>query len=328
MDLICAAPTQSRHTEKVIAFLQSEGLSFESDVEYTATMLDDSGNIAATGSIAGNIFKCFAVSEQFRGEGLTATIATELFKYAHERNIPNLFLFTKPENEVLFAPVGFTVIAQAQKAILMESSKGAVERFSASLPRVKGQSIGAVVANCNPFTLGHRHLIEYAAAHCDWLYLFILSQQGSEFSPETRFELAKQGTAHIPNITVCQTGNYMVSAATFPSYFLKKSDDTAVVQASLDLDLFGKYFAKPLNINKRFVGTEPLSPVTAVYNTQMHRILPEYGVQVVEIPRIESGGQPISASRVRDLLQKNETEQLKQLLPKTTLEYLIRKQEN
>ena len=45
---------------------------------------------------------------------------------------------------------------------------------------------------------------------------------------------------------------------------------------------------------------------------------------MVEVPRLESGGAPVSASRVRALLAEDHTDQLSALLPETTLQYLNR----
>jgi len=77
-----------------------------------------------------------------------------------------------------------------------------------------------------------------------------------------------------------------------------------------------------LGITRRYVGTEPLSPMTARYNEALKTHLPEAGIQLREVPRLEAEGAPISASRVRQLLSEKDPEPLKQLLPESTLAYL------
>ena len=55
----------------------------------------------------------------------------------------------------------------------------------------------------------------------------------------------------------------------------------------------------------------------------MQTVLPQYGIRLVEIPRIESGEQAISASRVRALLSQGiAPEELDALLPSVTTEFL------
>jgi [citrate (pro-3S)-lyase] ligase len=79
----------------------------------------------------------------------------------------------------------------------------------------------------------------------------------------------------------------------------------------LDLLIFAKIVAKTLNIAKRFVGSEPLDPVTNFYNCQMKNFLPKYGIQVVELPRLSYYGEPVSASQVRNLIARGEYQKIK-----------------
>ena len=97
-------------------------------------------------------------------------------------------------------------------------------------------------------------------------------------------------------------------------------DDT-----SKDVDLFGKYIAKILNIKVRFVGEEPIDMVTRQYNRSMQERLPLYGIEVMEIKRKEMGAQVISASRVRKCLENKDFEGIRELVPETTYEYLVKK---
>ena len=182
--------------------------------------------------------------------------------------------------------------------------------------------IGTIVMNCNPFTNGHRHLIEYAAKESDWLYIFVVEEDKSIFRFKDRFELVKQGTKDINNVTVLPSGSFIISQLTFPEYSQKSSMQDTKIDPSLDVNLFAKYIAPVLGINMRFAGEEPLDKITYQYNECMKQILPKYGIEFREIPRKELGGTVISASRVRKLLKENNFEDIRAIVPETTFNYL------
>jgi [citrate (pro-3S)-lyase] ligase len=186
--------------------------------------------------------------------------------------------------------------------------------------------IGAVVMNCNPFTFGHRWLVEYAARQVKHLYIFAVEEDKSIFPFLDRFELIKQGITDIPNVTVLPSGKFIISSITFTDYFSKSEIQDKVIDPTEDVRLFAEEIAPVLGITVRFAGEEPLDKVTKQYNDAMRRILPEYDVSFEEIPRKETEGVVVSASRVRALLEKapfaEVAEQLAQLVPLTTLAYL------
>ena len=175
--------------------------------------------------------------------------------------------------------------------------------------------------NCNPFTKGHRYLIKTAATTCQQVYVFVLSEDRSQFSAKDRMEMVKLGTADLPNVTVLPTGPYLISSATFPTYFLKEREKAEQVHCLLDIEIFCNYYAPKFGITHRFVGTEPLSPMTAQYNEALKKHLPEKGISVVEIPRLENGV-PISASAVRKALEEADHVTLQAMLPPSSYQYL------
>ena len=186
----------------------------------------------------------------------------------------------------------------------------------------KKHQVGSIVMNCNPFTLGHRYLIEYAAQQVDHLYIFVVEEDRSLFKFDDRIKLVKAGTAHLKNVKVLPSGQFIISAVTFSEYFDKANLDGTTVDTSLDVETFGSQIAPCLNISVRFVGEEPLDPVTAQYNQSMKEILPKYGVELHEIPRKEINGAVISASRVRRLLEEKNWNEIKKLVPETTYMFL------
>lgn len=211
----------------------------------------------------------------------------------------DLFVITRAHNETLFANCGFFPVARTSALVMLENRPDGPEHYAAPFAQAgdEKKSVGAIVMNCNPFTLGHRTLVEYAAAHCDVLHLFVVEENRSCFPTQLRFQMVAEGTADLPNVRVHLSGPYIISSATFPTYFLKRGEDAAVLQSELDITLFASRIAPALHITRRFAGEEPLDPVTARYNASMRSILPQYGITFCEIPRIAQDGQIISASR-------------------------------
>ncbi|MDR3160391.1 MAG: [citrate (pro-3S)-lyase] ligase [Spirochaetaceae bacterium] len=321
MECVYGAPFRGAALERLKGFLGSCGIRYDEGVEFSVCLREGDA-LAASGSLDGNVLKCIAVSPARQNEGLTAPVVTELIKEAFRRGRSHLFLFTKPEHRERFQELGFYPISRTDEVLLMENKKDGIQAFVARLPRPPGDRIGAIVANCNPLTRGHLYLIETAAASCDVLHLFILSEDKSDFSAQARRDLAIRGTAHIPQVVVQPTGPYLISAATFPDYFLKDPAAAREANGSLDLKIFAEHFARPLGIRRRFVGDEPYSPLTAAYNRRMRTSLPAYGIEVVEIPRLEAGGGPISASRVRALFKAGDLEAIGTIVPPVTYRYL------
>ena len=117
----------------------------------------------------------------------------------------------------------------------------------------------------------------------------------------------------------------MISSATFPTYFLKDQSQVESIHCQLDIEVFTQYFVPKFGIGRRYVGTEPLSPVTNLYNEALAAHLPGKGVELRLLERKEAGQAPISASAVRALLGTNQPDALQTLVPETTFAYLKEK---
>lgn len=321
MELQLVRRLTGRKLAQWTALLEKTGLHGTPDGEATVLIYDGEA-LAATGSRQGNLLKYIAVDPAHQGEDLTARVLTALRQDAMEAGHRHLFLYTKPQNERMFSSLFFYPIAKTDQVLLMENRQGGIASFLSGCPvqPVSGK-IGAAVMNCNPFTLGHQYLVETAAKQCDRLYIFVLSEDKSRFSAKDRLEMVRLGTAHLPNVTVLPTGPYLISSATFPTYFLKDREQAGNVQCLLDIEIFAKYYAPHFGITHRFVGTEPLSPMTGQYNEALKAHLPQHGITVTEIPRLETQNAPISATAVRQAL--DEGTDLRHLVPDTTYQYLI-----
>lgn len=295
------------------------------DLYVTVTRSEDSDEILAGGGLDGNVIKCIAVSEEARSEGFTNKLVSHLMCLARERGHDSVKVFTKPENVKVFASMGFELLAISDKAVLMEnglaSGLKAYRKYLNSLKK-EGRN-GAIVMNANPFTKGHRYLVEQAASQVDHLYVIAVKEDRSRFPYVERLAMIKAGCADIANVTVCEGSDYAISAATFPTYFLKELSDASETHMALDIDLFAKAIAPALGVSIRFAGSEPGDAMTARYNELMSQMLPERGVEFIEIPRLEQQGSAISASRLRHCLDKGEFYDAIAIAYRTSAPYLL-----
>ena len=314
--------SDKRMLAQVDALLVENGITRDANLDYICAMVDEENRVIATGSCFGETLRCFAVSQQHQGEGLLNEVVSHLMEYQMARGYTHLFLYTKIKSAKFFQSLGFYEIARVDGTLVfMENRRNGFPSYLSRLEKTARPGVsGAIVMNANPFTLGHQYLVETAAGRCDTLHLFLLSEDASLVPFGVRKQLVQAGTAHLKNVVLHDSGPYIISNATFPSYFLK--DDSAVIQghAKLDLAIFVR-IARALGVTVRFVGEEPTSQVTGLYNEIMAAQLPENGIDCVILPRKEALGKAISASTVRAALQAGDWQTLSQLVPQTTLDY-------
>lgn len=358
MEIQTLNPTIPRQRQRIEAFLKRNGLRFD-DMHYYAAVTDDDGEMIAGGGLKGNVIKCVAVDDAHKGEAIANTLISHLIAHANEEGHSNVMLFTKPKNRQLFESLSFRLLAEAPEAVLMETGIGGINNMVEQLKKIKEEgevckennqeckkeektnlnittpqhlnpSIpqplnpstprrGVVVMNSNPFTLGHRYLIEQAAKQVERLFVMVVREDCSLFAYAERKAMVEQGVAHLENVTVIDGSEYAISQATFPTYFLKRLDDAADTQMLLDLNLFRRHIAPALGATVRFVGTEPTDQLTRRYNELMHEVLTD----VREISRLEKDGNAVSASRVRKAMEQGDMSTIRQLVPPTTLPYII-----
>lgn len=358
MEIQTLNPATPRQRQRIEAFLKRNDLRFD-DMHYYAAITDDDGEMIAGGGLKGNVIKCVAVDDAHKGEAIANTLISHLIAHANEEGHSNVMLFTKPKNRQLFESLSFRLLAEAPEAVLMETGIGGINNMVEQLKKIKEEGEvckennqeckkeektnlnittpqhlnpstpqplttttplrGVVVMNCNPFTLGHRYLIEQAAKQVERLFVMVVREDCSLFAYAERKAMVEQGVAHLKNVTVIDGSEYAISQATFPTYFLKRLDDAADTQMLLDLDLFRRHIAPALGATVRFVGTEPTDRLTRRYNQLMHEVLAD----VREIVRLEKEGNAVSASRVRKAMEQGDMSTIRQLVPPTTLPYII-----
>lgn len=310
--------------QRVDDFLKKQQLELESSVEYTYAVLHQE-EIVATASLEGHVIKCVAVSCRFQGHGLMSKVISHIISEAYRRGISRLMVYTHPKNQTYFSDLGFYAISQVpNQVILMENQKNGISNYISSY-KVQSTNSAAIVMNCNPFTLGHRYLIETASKTCETLYVLLVSEDKSEFTTAERSELVKQGTADLQNVHIIPTGDYLISSATFPTYFLKQVNDHTRIHTQLDIQVFVDYFAPLLGITKRFVGEEPFCELTRLYNQTMREVLPQHHIELIILPRKCHHQTPISASYVRLLMKEKRLDIIKDLVPETTFRAINKK---
>ena len=318
-ELPLSVPTIRRQVED---FLGSNGLRL-GEVDLYLAILSEEGAILAGGGLLRDILKCLAVSAEARSLGLSVPLISRLLSVASERGYTNVKVFTKPENRALFESLGFKLLASAPKAILLENGRGLAD-YCQYLRAY--QAPGVLVMNANPFTLGHRYLVEQASLTFRApegrrnLVIIPVKEDVSRFSYTERLAMLRAGAGDLADVV--EGSDYQISATTFPTYFLKDLSDAAETQMRLDIDLFGRHIAPALGARVRFVGTEPTDPLTARYNALMKEILASYGVEVVEIPRLLGAEGPVTATRVRALLDEGSFKAASALTPESTWPYL------
>jgi len=314
-------------------FMAPLGFYFdESTVEYCVILYTLNDDIVGVGSCKGKILKYVAVSPHFRESGAFAHIVTHLTEHVMQK-YQQTFVFTRPDNIIRFKGLGYRHIASAEPLMsVLEFGYENIDDYKAYLASVKSkngeQEVAAIVVNCNPFTLGHQYLIEKAARENELVYVFVVETERSVFPFKDRIEMIRRGTSHLSNIILVKGGEYVVSSATFPNYFLKNESPDMVTQkqAELDIEIFSQHIAPVLAIRKRYVGSENYCATTLLYNKAMQTILPLKNIEYIEVQRKEmnagDGQEYISASKVREAIKYQRLSRLRYLLPQSTIEYL------
>ena len=312
--------TIPRHRQMVERFLAANGLRIDNVDYYAGVFSIDGDEILAGGGLVGNVIKCIAVSSDLRDEGLSNRLISHLISVAHDRGYQNIKVFTKPSNRSIFESLSFRLLAEAPQAIFMETGAKGIDDYCRYLQSLRedGEN-GVVVMNANPFTIGHRYLLEQASMRVAHLYVIAVKEDASLFSYQERLSMIKQGCADLKNVTVCEGSDYAISAVTFPTYFLKELSEASETQMRLDLDLFRRHIVPALNASVRFVGSEPTDVLTCRYNELMQEMLSR--VETIERKSIKE--KPISATDVRKALSEGSLRNVLSLVPVTTVPYLV-----
>lgn len=304
-------------------FLKSFRVAFE--VPDKTYVIRKDGRIIATGSSERNILKYFFVDCTYSGQGAIASIFNELLEYILSQGYESYFVFTTPNNKSVFQSLGLSEVSATEKVILLEGGFYNIEKWMADTKREIGPKKGkrgAIVANCNPMTLGHKFLVTEALEYVDELLVFVVEEDLSVFPFEDRLAIVKEELKDFENVKVLKGGSYIISRGTFPTYFIKKKDDLLDVYTDLDATIFAQRIAKGLDINIRFLGTEDTDAVTNVYNRALMKVLDDYNIETTLIPRLKMGDKTVSATYVRQLIKEDKLEKSYRYLTLATKRFL------
>lgn len=325
--------TSAYFRKQVEKFVTEQGLTPDLP-GYMAGIFDEADDtlLACGGLEEGSLIKCMAVHPEARQLNLAGKLVTHLTDRAMSAGATNVTVFTKPENRDLFRSMGFHLTGQASSAIMMERDSHALTRYTDYLKTLRKEgTCGAIVMNANPLTRGHLYLIGEARKCTDHLYIILVSDhKRTLFSYKERKAMLEKETHDMPDVTVVEGSIYSVSAATFPSYFIKEKSRATEAHIELDLDIFSRHLAPALGVTKRFVGQEPIDALTAAYNEGMHRLLPPRGIEVIEVPRCKTeemadDASVISATQLRNKLQQGETAEALKLAATAATPYILAK---
>jgi [citrate (pro-3S)-lyase] ligase len=311
----------SREIAQAQHLIRAQGLLFETSFDELVGIYEGD-RLVATAARDGFVLKMFVIDPAHQGGEALGALVTELVQRGRTAGHEAFFVYTRPENASSFEQCNFRLLVTDGSVALLEYGAGLQAYLDGYARLCRPGANGAVVINGNPFTLGHLYLVETAAREVGTLYLFIVREDRSVFPFAVRYRLAAEATSHIANVILLDTSRYAVSAGTFPSYFLKSADAVARSQMRIDLRLFGRHLAPAFFVTRRFVGHEPYCAMTAKYNETMAEVLPEYGIELVEVPRKQDREGFISATKVRDALARRDFAAIAPVVPAATLEFL------
>ncbi|HOI46416.1 MAG TPA: GNAT family N-acetyltransferase [Bacilli bacterium] len=307
--------------EHCTELLARNGLRYEEKVSDTIAIYDQD-KIIATGSIYENVIKMIAVDENYQGQNITAIILNHYINYFSNKRVYKYFIYTKPESVKYFTEYNFSLVSMTDTIALLENNFETIDEFlqkQKQIHRINDEDTACIVMNCNPVTNGHLYLIEKCAKENHKTIIFLVEEDKSVFPYSIRYELLTKATSHLSNVQILPSSIYIISSATFPTYFLKELNQASLEYMKLDIQIFKDHFMKIFHIAKRYIGSEPLDPTTSAYNQTMRDILKD---QLVVIDRKMFDSHIISASRVRKLAQELKFDELKPYVPEVTYQLL------
>lgn len=315
--------SNEKDIEEIKEFLNQFQVNY--DYPDKTFVIRDNGEIIATGSADGNILKYFFACKKYEGQGAIGIIYNSLLNHVLESGYDSFFVFTTPNNRMVFQSLGLKEVHSTDRVSLFEGGfynyNSWVKKVKSSLNPKKGTR-GAIIMNCNPMTLGHKYLIEKALEKVDDLLIFVVEEDKSIFPFNDRFNIMKEEVKDLEQVNLLKGGPYIISQGTFPTYFIKKKDEMLEIYTELDGSIFGEKIAKDLDIDMRFLGSEPKDLVTLAYNNTLKTILEEKDIKVEIVPRIELNDNIVSASHVRSLIKENKIKEAYKYLPESTIDYL------
>jgi len=310
--------------KKVQDFLKQEALAINDQIDYCAVIYNDEKTIIATISKYFNTIRYLAVKSEYQGFNLANRLVSYIIDVIYQAEFNEVFVLTKSLYLKHFQSLGFHSLYENSNFIFLTNRFDLFQQYLNYLKEQKQNKKNAsiVILNANPFTKGHQHLITIASKNSEIVYLILVKEDASLFTYQERKEMVKNGTKALKNVVFLDGSSYLISKSTFPSYFLPSKQVAMIQQTILDANIFAKYIAPALQINKRFLGEEPFSKTTKQYNETLKKELISSQIKLEIIPRLKINDTIISATTVRKLFIKGDFKQLALLVPESTLTFL------
>jgi [citrate (pro-3S)-lyase] ligase len=261
------------------------------------------------------------IKQEYQNQNVTNIIMNELIKRLYQKNIDKFFIYTKPDVYKHFLNYDFKLLVETNDLILLENNLNSINDYYKNIPTKKGNR-ACIVMNLNPLTNGHLYLIEKASKENDDVILFLVEEDRSYFSYNDRYNILKQALKDYKNIHIIPSGPYIISKLTFPTYFIKDKSKISKIYMELDVKLFTEKLIPLFDIDKRYVGDEPLDEMTNLYNITLKKYLDD---KLIIVPRLTENSNIISASLVRKLIENKDFETIKKYVPKATYDFIISK---
>ncbi|QTX02685.1 [citrate (pro-3S)-lyase] ligase [Candidatus Phytoplasma luffae] len=298
---------------------------FQKDIidEYAIILSNENEIIGVIGRYLNNL-RCLVIQPKYRNYNFANILIDFMIKRIYKNNFKEVFVFTKSINCKIFKNLGFKIIYSNDEFSFLTNRYDIFTQYLEYLKQEKEENNNnsAIVMNANPLTKGHEHLIKTASQNSDFVYIIMVSEEGSLFTYKERLDMVKLVTQNYNNIKVVEGSNYLVSKNVFPSYFLSSKEEVIKKQIILDSFIFVTHIASVLNIKKRFVGEEPFSFTTNLYNQIMKDIFQKQGIELVILPRLRYKDKAISATQARKLFINSKFEQIAEIVPISSLNYL------
>ena len=114
-------------------------------------MLYDGETLVSTASLANNVMKCFLVKKEYNGQNVTNQMFSHLVSILSQKNIFHYFVYTTPNNEVVFTSLNMKRVVATMNTVLLEG----------------GDNILNVLRNKKPISSGiyHRELLKRGRIH-------------------------------------------------------------------------------------------------------------------------------------------------------------------
>jgi len=195
------------------------------------------------------------------------------------------------------------------------------------------EGLSCVVLNANPFTIGQKYLVQLAASRSAKVLVFVIQNRpeagakgnhentGIEFSFLDRMRMVKEGLSDIGNVIILPSGPYLISRSDYPEGFLSEDLGPAPAHAILDSMVFC-HVCNALGIKTAFAGDEPRDELSEIHLNALRQECRKNNINLKVAERKRLGERYLTSSLARQAIADKDLDELKEIVPQTTLSYL------